>query len=90
MPFIPNSRAISIIESATCIRVDGDEVLYPEVDVDDATITLSLNGGNKHVYIPYTGNEKVEVINCGVELRFLDEDGEAWDLMPLNPGKIEA
>lgn len=84
---LPFDRAIEIIHDATCVRVDSNEVMYPDVDISNDQINLSMDGGDINVVIARKGNEMVELVNQGMEIRFMDVNGEMVDLMPLIPNK---
>jgi hypothetical protein len=89
MPTLSFIDALNVIDDAYCVVVDANELVYPIVDLEDETIRIELEHGDP-IYINSSLNGDIEVVNCGTELRFTDENGESVDLKPLVSTKIKA
>ena len=90
MPNIPYGLAILEVEEATCVRVDDSELLYPDVDLDENTITIQSEHANDPIEITSAENPDGVVVNNRGELVFKDTLGNDIKLLLLQPKRVEA
>lgn len=81
-------EAFTLVSDAHAVRVDDSELLYPDCDEDDNTITINSEHNSKAIIISKRKNKKVTTNENG-ELVFKDTDGNDVVLMLLVPQLIK-
>jgi hypothetical protein len=80
--------AFTMVSDAHAVRVNDSELLYPDCDEDDNTITIASEDGCSAWIIRPLGNMLVGT-NADGELVFKDEHGEDVTLMLLVPKLVK-
>jgi hypothetical protein len=89
MSSIPYALALMHVHDATCVRVDDNELLYPDVDLEENTITIQSEHANNPIEITSAENKKGVTVNQHGELVFKDIHGNDVQILLLRPKLIK-
>lgn len=76
-------QALDIIDNATAVSVDGNELLYPMVDMDDENPYIRIDSEHGDPLFIYAKDNKHVVVDEVGQLVFIDENGNDCRLLPL-------